>query len=41
MEFVKKFPVLDDFPVFPLANIWEDIGGIQTRTEGKICVGQN
>jgi hypothetical protein len=31
---------LDDFPMFPLANIWEDIAGIKTRTEGKICVGQ-
>jgi adenine-specific DNA-methyltransferase len=31
---------LDDFPVFPLANIWQDIGGIQSRTEGKIYVVQ-
>jgi hypothetical protein len=31
---------LDDFPVFPLANIWDDIGGIQNRTEGKIYVVQ-
>lgn len=31
---------LDDFPVFPLANIWQDVGGIQNRTEGKIYVVQ-
>ncbi len=31
---------LDDFPVFPVANIWQDIGGIQSRTEGKIYVVQ-
>ncbi len=31
---------LDDFPVFPVANIWSDIGGIQNRTEGKLYVVQ-
>ena len=31
---------LDDFPVFPIANIWSDIGGIQNRTEGKLYVVQ-
>lgn len=27
---------MDDFPVFPLSNVWTDVGGIQSRTEGKI-----
>jgi adenine-specific DNA-methyltransferase len=31
---------LDDFPVFPIANVWEDVGGIQERTEGKLYVVQ-
>jgi adenine-specific DNA-methyltransferase len=31
---------LDDFPVFPISNIWADIGGIQSRTEGKLYVVQ-
>jgi adenine-specific DNA-methyltransferase len=31
---------LDDFPVFPLTNVWTDVGGIQSRTEGKIYAVQ-
>jgi len=31
---------LDDFPVFPISNIWSDIGGIQNRSEGKLYVVQ-
>ncbi len=31
---------LDDFPVFPISNIWSDVGGIQSRTEGKLYVVQ-
>jgi adenine-specific DNA-methyltransferase len=31
---------LDDFPVFPISNIWTDIGGIQSRSEGKLYVVQ-
>ena len=31
---------LDDFPVFPINNLWTDIGGVQNRTEGKIYVVQ-
>ena len=31
---------LDDFPVFPISNIWTDIGGIQNRSEGKLYVVQ-
>lgn len=28
--------LLSDFPIFPLANIWTDIGGVQNRSEGKL-----
>ncbi len=31
---------LDDFPVYPLHNVWMDIGGIQSRTDPKIYVVQ-
>ena len=31
---------LDDFSVFPINNLWTDIGGIQNRTEGKVYVVQ-
>jgi adenine-specific DNA-methyltransferase len=31
---------LDDFPVFPISNMWNDIGGIQSRSEGKLYVVQ-
>ncbi len=31
---------MDDFPIFPISNIWTDIGGIQNRSEGKIYVVQ-
>ncbi|MEK6726769.1 MAG: site-specific DNA-methyltransferase [Deltaproteobacteria bacterium] len=31
---------LDDFPVFPITNLWTDIGGVQNRIEGKIYVVQ-
>ncbi len=31
---------LDDFCVFPLSNIWADVGGIQNRSEGKLYVVQ-
>jgi adenine-specific DNA-methyltransferase len=31
---------LDDFPVYPISNLWTDVGGIQSRTEGKIYVVQ-
>lgn len=31
---------LDDYPVFALTNVWTDIGGIQSRTEGKVYVVQ-
>ncbi len=31
---------LDDFPVFPINNLWTDIGGVQNRIEGKLYVVQ-
>ncbi|HWR58001.1 MAG TPA: DNA methyltransferase, partial [Thermodesulfovibrionales bacterium] len=31
---------IDDFPVFPITNLWNDIGGVQNRIEGKIYVVQ-
>ncbi len=29
-----------DFPVFPLSNMWIDVGGIQSRTDPKVYVVQ-
>jgi adenine-specific DNA-methyltransferase len=37
---IRYLRFLDDFPVFPISNIWSDIGGIQNRIEGKIYVVQ-
>jgi adenine-specific DNA-methyltransferase len=37
LRYVRLF---DDFPVFPISNIWTDIGGIQSRSEGKLYVVQ-
>lgn len=31
---------LHDFPVFPLHNVWTDIGGIQNRRDPKVYVAQ-
>ena len=31
---------LDDFPVFPHHNIWDDIGGVQSRADPKVYVVQ-
>jgi len=31
---------IDDFPVYPINNLWTDIGGVQNRIEGKIYVVQ-
>jgi adenine-specific DNA-methyltransferase len=31
---------IDDFPMFPLSNVWTDVGGIQSRTEGKLYAVQ-
>jgi adenine-specific DNA-methyltransferase len=32
--------LLDDFSVFPISNLWLDIGGVQNRTEGKLYAVQ-
>jgi len=37
---IRYVRLFDDFPVFPISNIWTDIGGIQNRSEGKIYVVQ-
>ena len=31
---------LDDYPINPITNLWGDIGGIQSRKDGKIYVVQ-
>lgn len=31
---------LDDYPVYPLTNVWEDILGVQSRTDPKVYVVQ-
>ena len=31
---------IDDFSVYPLTNVWMDIGGIQSRTDPKVYVVQ-
>lgn len=37
---IRYIRFIDDFPVFPISNIWTDIGGIQNRSEGKLYVVQ-
>ncbi len=37
LRYLRK---LNDFPVFPLTNLWLDIGGIQSRTDPKVYVVQ-
>ncbi|MCJ2088010.1 site-specific DNA-methyltransferase [Methylobacterium sp. E-005] len=32
--------VFDDFPAFPLVDLWRDIGGIQSRSDPKVYVVQ-
>ena len=31
---------MDDFSVFPIHNVWMDIGGVQSRTDPKVYVVQ-
>ena len=31
---------LDDFSVFPMTNVWLDVGGVQSRTDPKVYVVQ-
>jgi adenine-specific DNA-methyltransferase len=37
---LRNVRFLDDFSVFPLSNVWLDIGGIQSRTDPKIYIVQ-
>jgi adenine-specific DNA-methyltransferase len=37
---IRYLRFMDDFPVFPLSNVWTDVGGIQSRTEGKLYAVQ-
>jgi len=37
---IRYVRFMDDFPVFPLSNVWTDVGGIQSRTEGKLYAVQ-
>ncbi|MGH9771648.1 MAG: site-specific DNA-methyltransferase [Candidatus Acidiferrales bacterium] len=37
---IRYVRLFDDFPVYPITNVWTDIGGIQNRSEGKIYVVQ-
>lgn len=32
--------LLSDYPVFPINNLWTDVGGVQNRIDGKIYVVQ-
>ena len=36
----RQIRFLDDFDVFPIHNVWMDIGGIQSRTDPKVYVVQ-
>ena len=37
LRYIRK---VADFPVFPLSNLWPDIGGVQSRSDPKIYVVQ-
>ncbi|MBL7857254.1 MAG: site-specific DNA-methyltransferase [Cyclobacteriaceae bacterium] len=37
LRFVR---LLSDYPVFPINNLWTDVGGVQNRVDGKIYVVQ-
>ena len=37
---IRYVRFMDDFPVFPISNVWTDVGGIQNRTEGKLYAVQ-
>ena len=37
---IRYVRFLDDFPVYPINNVWDDIGGIQSRTDPKRYVVQ-
>ena len=37
---IRYVRFLDDFPVYPINNVWDDIGGIQSRADPKRYVVQ-
>ena len=37
---VRYVRFLDDFSVFPMTNVWLDVGGVQSRTDPKVYVVQ-
>jgi adenine-specific DNA-methyltransferase len=37
---IRYVRFMDDFPAFPMSNVWTDVGGIQNRTEGKLYAVQ-
>jgi adenine-specific DNA-methyltransferase len=39
-ENIRFLRLLRDFPIFPLSNVWTDVGGVQSRTDPKIYVVQ-
>ena len=39
-ESLRFVRLISDFPVFPVTNVWLDIGGVQSRTDPKVYVVQ-
>jgi len=37
---IRFIRLLNDYPVFPINNLWTDVGGIQNRVDGKVYVVQ-
>ena len=37
---IRFIRLLSDYPVFPINNLWTDVGGVQNRVDGKIYVVQ-
>jgi adenine-specific DNA-methyltransferase len=37
---IRYVRFLNDFPIYPISNLWTDVGGIQNRSEGKVYVVQ-
>ena len=37
---IRYVRFMDDFAVFPMTNVWLDIGGVQSRTDPKVYVVQ-
>ena len=37
---IRYVRFMDDFAVFPMTNVWLDVGGVQSRTDPKVYVVQ-